>query len=333
MGNAVVLVSLLVVIVVMAIILALAYTKPDMVGIKSDCPADKQCPAEVKCEDTVPLRAQISTLNNSLSDAEAKISDLQAQADELQSKVVEGYDYTLLDNHDMAVADIKTVVGTVKQCVAACNATPGCGSVVRPKDMSPTQSADCYLKPVPSFDTRFKSYVPRRADNQLFPNSDISAGGYTSMPNTNEAVCYSTCDSDMKCKAAAFNYDDYSCSLKNISSPLVVKSNTNVYIPSLLKSTIQGCGYAGMTRGFYKLGSDTGRYSFCRYVGDAPNVMPSCIIDGVDTPMVQTENGAVKLSATGQQIPVGIVGENGAVFNIDTTPHDEFNASDFYCMW
>lgn len=335
MGNVVGIAIAAVIIIPLVIVLALAYTKPEMVKIPiPECPTPKSCPV---CEDTAPLRTQISSLNGSLNEAESKITELESNADVLRSQLTNNDEYIYLSSHDAGASDIKTVVGTVKQCVAACNSTPRCGSIVRSRDVSPTQSADCYLKSVPVFDSRFKLYVPRRADDQLYFNTDIAVGEYKSIPKTDEAFCYASCDADMKCKAASFSYgenwDDYTCSLKSNSSPLTVKTNTNVYIPKIPKASIEGCGYAGMTRGFYKLGSDAGRYSFCRYVGDSPSVMPACIIDGVDTMMVQTENGLPKLDTAGNQIPISMVGEDGRVFNMDSTPHDEFEASEFYCAW
>lgn len=327
------------ILIVAVIIIAVMASSTDVSKALCKCP---ECNTKSLDDMITTQKSTIASLQKAVSDSAQEITNKSSMIDsqtnrikELESSQVDAPDYFYLDNYiASSESDIKTISGTAKQCISACQADPKCGAVVRRGVAAPNDIDDCYLKASPLFDTRFKSYIAKRPDSQIFENTVIAAGEYKSLPNISEGQCYNACDGDMKCMSASYNYDTTTCSLKNVTGPTTAQNNTNTYIPSSIKNAIAGCGYSGMTRGFYKLGTNKTRSSFCRHVGDAPNIFPACIIDGVDTPMVQLdESGKPVLDTAGKQVPTTTIGEDGKVFNIETTPHDNFVETDFYCMW
>ncbi len=314
-----------------AVVIGILYSRQNTKCVV--CPA---CPTSATCPtcDTSALQAcqdAVSSANQTISDTKSILATCNASASG-------NNDYFYLNNYNLGDTDIRSVTGTVQQCVYACEAEPKCGAVVRPINLGDNDVGSCYLKPNPIYDTRFRTYVPKRnvsTDTSAGVHMDMEVTGfeYSNVPNVSEGECYNRCDSDIKCMAASFNAATQSCSLKTASAPLSSSVGTNTYTPPSMKKAIPGCGYGGMTRGWYKLGSDIARNSFCRYVGDSSNTAPNCIINGVDTSMVQMTNNVPTLDSAGKQIPISMNGEDGKLFNIESTPHDTFDPNGFYCMW
>lgn len=126
------------------------------------------CPVSPPCN-TTQKDTQIAKLKTDLSTAQTQITQLQASVNDTP-------EYYYVDQYDVGGNDIKTIQGTVKQCISACHADPKCGAVVRKNVSGPNDNADCYLKASPTFDTRFKTYIAKRPNEQILLDTVIATG-------------------------------------------------------------------------------------------------------------------------------------------------------------